>query len=366
MKIGQMIPNYARWWRGDGIWATCEKAKELDLDALFFVDHVMYTPHQYVGYGNGYMDPWTAMSYVSAVTNVQGWSPILSNCVIVIPYRPAIQQAKAIATVDSLSGGRVMIGAGSGYNENEFRALGLDIKQRGNYTDEYLQAMITLWTNPVASFHGKWVNFDEMTISVRPARQPHPPILYGARGPRPYSRIAERYQGWVPGAGRGPDAIKAVEKDWKEINRLWKEYGRQGKPYLAIAPKYVHLTLDRSQVGSSVRKGLDSPNLGIPEVVTLADGHTYERYAEGTERTYDAQFPMMHPDDLVKEIQAYESLGADMFVIHPPSYRYGQFDNQAMLLNQMEIIAEHVLPKVHRDKKPMALDFGGKRFNSMK
>ena len=148
MKIAMMLPNYARWFRGEGIWATCEKGKELGLDALCFVDHIMVTPQQYVGYGNGYMDQWTAMSYVAAVTNAQGWKPILTQGVWVVPYRPAIQAAKVIATVDSLSGGRVLIGAGSGYNENEFRALGLNVRERGDITDEYLACMKELWTHP--------------------------------------------------------------------------------------------------------------------------------------------------------------------------------------------------------------------------
>ncbi len=55
MKVGQMVPNYARWWRGDEIWATCEKAKETVLDSLFFVNHIIVTPEQYIGTGNDYM-----------------------------------------------------------------------------------------------------------------------------------------------------------------------------------------------------------------------------------------------------------------------------------------------------------------------
>ena len=67
------------------------------------------------------MDIWTAMSYLAAVTNAQGWSPTLGQCAAAIPYRPPIQQAKIAATVDSLSGGRLMIGVGTGYNERELR-----------------------------------------------------------------------------------------------------------------------------------------------------------------------------------------------------------------------------------------------------
>ncbi|MEK7777614.1 MAG: TIGR03619 family F420-dependent LLM class oxidoreductase [Chloroflexota bacterium] len=345
MKVGMRLPNYARWFRGDGIWATCEKGKEIGLDALFFVDHIMFTPHQYVGYGNGYMDIWTAMSYVAAITNIQGWKPILSQSVCVVPYRPPIQLAKIAATVDSLSGGRVMIGAGSGYNENEFLALGLDIRERGNMTDENLPCCKELWTNPVASFHGKWVNFDEMTISVRPVQQPIP-ILYGAAGPRPFRRIAERYQGWVAGGAQTPEAAKTSEQSWAEITRLWKEHGREGKPYWAVSGATAHLTMDTREAGSSIRKGLDSPNLGNPETVTLPGGHTYQRFAEGTERTYATNFRMTHPDDLVRQIRTLNDLGADMFVVNLPSYRYKDMDNLGLQLQQMELLAEHVLPKV--------------------
>ena len=344
MKVGMRLPNYARWFRGKGIWATCEKAKEMDLDALFFVDHVMFTPTQYVGYGNGYMDIWTAMSYVAAVTNIQGWLPTLSQNVVVIPYRPAIQQAKIAATVYSLSGGRLMIGAGSGYNENEFRALGLNIRERGDMTDEYLAAIKELWANPVASFHGKYVNFDEMTISVRPAQE-HIPIMYGAQGPRPFRRIAERYDGWVAGGAGTSETVKTSEEGWAQINSLWEEYGREGKPYW-VASGQAYLTLDRSQAGGTVRKCLDSPNQGTPQTVTLSGGPTYQRFEAGAERTYASNFQMMHPDELVSQARTCADMGADMFLVDLPSYRFGEFDNLGMQLNQMEIFAEHVMPKI--------------------
>lgn len=261
------------------------------------------------------------MSYVAAVTNMQGWSPTLGQCVCVIPYRPPIQQAKVAATVDSLSNGRLLIGAGTGYVTPEFEALGIPYKERGDRTDEYLKAMIALWTNKAASFHGKYVNFDNMTISVRPAQEPHPPILIGARGLRPFRRIAEFCQGYVPGA-RG---VKTIQEDLIQIRGLWQEYGRQGKPYVAITSKYVHLTTKRDEVGDIVKKGIDTG-----------------------EAPFLARFPKMHVEDFVNEIRAYADIGADHFAVHLPSYRYANFSNRETLTNQMELLAEHVLPKVPR------------------
>ena len=358
MKIGMQVPNYARWFRGDGIWATLEKGKELDLDALCFVDHVIITPRQYVGMGNGYMDEWTAMSYVAAINNVQKWHPILTHQVVVIPYRPPIQQAKIAATVDSLSGGKLLVGAGSGYQEYEFTALGLDIKQRGDMTDEYLACMKELWTNPVSSFHGKYVNYDEMTISVRPAQQPYPPVLYGSHGARPRRRIAERYQGNLQNPGRTVESQRAFDSDMEDLNRLWKENGRSGKPY-QMAVTMAHLTTDRSQIGTEVLKGVMADG-ARPEGSTQLPGST-GRMEDGVERPYVSRYPMMHVDEMVENLRRLESLGTDLAIVWLPSYRHGEFDNLGMQLNQMQLLAEHVLPKVNRDKNIIEMDFDGKR-----
>ncbi len=357
MKVGMQVPNYARWFRGEGIWATCEKGKELGLDALCFVDHVIITPRQYIGMGNGYMDEWTAMSYVAAVTNIQGWKPILTQQVCVIPYRPPIQQAKIAATVDSLSGGRLMVGAGSGYQEFEFTALGLDIKKRGDMTDEYLACMKELWTHPVSSFHGKYVNYDEMTISVRPTQQPHPPILYGSHGARPRRRIAERYQGNLQSPGRTAESQRAFESDMDDLNKLWKENGRSGKPFQMAVTK-GHLTTDRSQIGAAVLKGVMADGSRPP---IEGRGDLPERMPEGQERPYVSRYPLTHVSEMVEDLRRLESVGTDLAIVWLPSYRYGELDNLGLQLQQMEILAEHVLPKVHRDKKPIEMDFDGKR-----
>ncbi len=226
--------------------------------------------------------------------------------------------------MDSLSGGRLLIGAGTGYVANEFAALGLSVHERGDLIDEYLRCMIALWTNRIASFHGKYVNFDNMTISVQPAQQPHPPILVGARGPRPFRRIAEYCQGFVPGAG-GPNGPQRLADDLSEIMKYWREYGRSGKPYVAVTSRYAHLTAKRDEAGGAVRKGIDAG-----------------------ERPFVATFPKLHVDDLVSEIRAYEDAGADHYAIHLPSYRYADLTNQGLLFQQMDLLAEHVLPKINR------------------
>ncbi|MFH1140505.1 MAG: LLM class flavin-dependent oxidoreductase [Chloroflexota bacterium] len=188
--------------------------------------------------------------------------------------------------------------------------------------DEYLKAMIELWTHPVASFHGKYVNFDEMTISVRPVQQPHPPILVVARGERPARRVAQFCQVWLDSPGRDPDAIKGTEERWARILALWKEHGRTGEPYLALGPRPCHLTTRRGRAGEAVVRDAVP---GVQPSTTL--------------------FPVTHVDELVNQIRTYEAIGADEFAVRPASYRWGEFNSLTTLLNQMELLAEHVLPK---------------------
>ena len=349
MRFGMMIPNFARWFRDDAIWQTCLKGKEIGLDAFSFVDHVIVTRNQYAGFGNGYMDIYTAMAYIAAITNAQGWKPILTQSVVDIPYRPAIQQAKIAATVDSLSGGRLMIGAGAGYVEEEFRALGIDITKRGSMTHEYLATMKELWTNQVASFHGKYTNFDDMTISVRPVTQPHPPILYGSHGPVPRKHIAESYQGVIGSTG----TVSAFQEDMKDLDRLWKENGRSGRPFL-MAGLRAHLTTDRAEAGETVTKGVVPPGQSAP-------AERVERVTEG-ERVYQSTYKLNHVDDVVEELKKREDMGVDLAILWLPSYAFKGMTNLQLQLQQMEMLAEHVLSKFSKDTRPIEMDFGGKLY----
>jgi len=350
MRFGVMLPNYARWFRDDAIWQVGLKGKEIGLDAFSFVDHIIFTRNQYAGFGNGYMDIWTAMSYMAAITNAQGWKPILTQSVVDIPYRPAIQQAKVAATVDSLSGGRLMIGAGAGYVEEEFRALGIDIRKRGEMTHEYLATMKELWTNQIASFHGKYTNFDDMTISVRPTVQPYPPILYGSHGPTPRKHIASSYQGFIGGPGRTEETAAAFDADMKDLNALWKDAGRKGKPFWMTGVN-GHLTTDREEAGQTVTKGVVPAGQEMP-------AQRVERVTEG-ERVYISTFNMKHVDDVVEDLKKQEAMGLDMAIFWIPSYTFKGMTNQQLYLQQMETLAQHIMPKFAKSTGPIEMDFDG-------
>jgi probable F420-dependent oxidoreductase len=131
--------------------------------------------------------------------------------VLVIPYRNPVATAKQLATIDVLSGGRLILGTGSGWCREEFETLGANYDERGPVTDEYLRVILELWTNPKPSFEGHYVTVRDVNAEPRPAQQPHPPILIGGYGKRAIRRAIAIGQGWLPDGMTLPDLQRAIE-----------------------------------------------------------------------------------------------------------------------------------------------------------
>jgi probable F420-dependent oxidoreductase len=206
MDVGIIVPHVGRDNVSKrSIDAMCVVAEELGADALWFGDHVAFpynftTPYPY-GTRSGFTpaDPeqfWEAysvMAYVAARTE----RVKLCTGVIILPYRHPLLTAKSVATIDMLSGGRVMFGAGVGWLEEEFQALGLDtFRQRGAVSDEQLEIIKRAWTGDRPSFAGKFYEFPEVSVTPRPFQQPHPPILIGGNGAVAFRRVVRFGDYW--------------------------------------------------------------------------------------------------------------------------------------------------------------------------
>jgi probable F420-dependent oxidoreductase len=179
-SIGEMV-EVAR--RGD----------RLGFDALLLPEHLL--PPEWPNAEMAtklWLDIPTVAAHLAAVTSRVKF---LSG-VIVVPYHHPVALAKALATLDVLSNGRVLFGAGAGWMKAEFRRLGLPYEERGAMTDEYLRAMKELWTSDSPRFGGKYISFDDVSFYPKPVQKPHIPILIGGTGPRPFQRVAELGDGW--------------------------------------------------------------------------------------------------------------------------------------------------------------------------
>ena len=123
----------------------------------------------------------------------------LLTSVMVVPHRPPIAAAKILATIDVLSGGRLLLGVGAGWMMEEFALLGAPFAERGTVTDEYLEAFKALWTQQRPTYTGRHVNFAEVIFEPKPIQKPHPPIWVGGESPAALRRAVKLGDAWYPG-----------------------------------------------------------------------------------------------------------------------------------------------------------------------
>ena len=167
---------------------SARRAEAAGLDALWVPDHIAIPPDDAEGSGGRYLDPLTSLAWLAAATE----RIRIGTAVLVVPYRPALPTAKAIATVQELSGGRLELGVGVGWMGSEFRALGVDRARRGRITDETLHFLNEAFgaEDDVTSLHGQPFLF-------RP-NPPKPRIWIGGAAPHALERAARLGDGWMP------------------------------------------------------------------------------------------------------------------------------------------------------------------------
>jgi probable F420-dependent oxidoreductase len=138
------------------------------------------------------VDPIIALTFAAAVTS----KIRLGTGVIILPQRNPLVLAKELASLDVLSGGRLIFGMGVGYLEPEFRAIGVSLKDHGPRSDEYLAAMRAIWSEPQPGFQGRFFSFGGVNAYPRPIQQPQPELVVGGHSPGAYRRSIEQAHGW--------------------------------------------------------------------------------------------------------------------------------------------------------------------------
>jgi probable F420-dependent oxidoreductase len=208
MKFGMMMPTLGPLASGPGALeaqlAIAQRAEALGFDSLWVPDHVVIpttikSRYPYNESGRfpmppeqGFLEPIVALGFLAGVTK----RVRLGTWVLVLPHRNPIVTAKMFASLDVLSGGRIMLGAGIGWMEEEITLLGAPFKKRGALSDEYLRAMKELWTNPDPQFEGQFVHFSGIKCEPKPVQKPLP-VWIGGHSPRAMRRVAELGDGWV-------------------------------------------------------------------------------------------------------------------------------------------------------------------------
>lgn len=188
--------------------------EERGFDALFVAEHSHVPVSRETPYPAGgelprvyyrALDPFVALTAVAAATD----RLLIGTAVSILVQRDVIHTAKEVASLDFLSGGRVLFGVGVGWNREEMRDHGTDPRTRGALLDEQLAAMQAIWTQEVAEYHGEHVEFEPMYAWPKPVQQPHPPVYVGG-GPVAAARAVRFGFGWIPNGV--PDAAAVPEQ----------------------------------------------------------------------------------------------------------------------------------------------------------
>jgi len=245
MKIGFSLLN--NW----GVWVH---------DHVFNVGHVF----DRIG-GKPYYEPLTLLSFVAARTR----RVRLGTSVLVLPYHNPVRLAKAAATLDVLSGGRLIMGVGVGLIEKEIRALGSPYAERGAFTDEAIRAMRVLWTEDEPKFDGKYSRFDGMKFSPKPLQKPSIPVVIGGVSRPAIRRAALLGDGWQP-LGLSPEAL--------------------GQGIAALRDEARAVGRDAAKIPVSIAMSLAAARAG--------------RHALGTK-----------PAEILKNAKAYATLGVETLII---------------------------------------------------
>jgi probable F420-dependent oxidoreductase len=190
----QRVDLGAEFVTATAIGTVARAAETAGFDSVSVTDHPMPHDEWMRSGGHHALDPFVALACAAAATTRLR----LLTYIYVLPYRNPFLSAKAAASLDVASGGRLIFGVAAGYLEPEFAALGVDFAERNALADEAIHAMRAAWTSSGVHFEGRHFVAHGHTQLPRPVQQPHPPIWVGGNSRQAIRRAVELGQGWMP------------------------------------------------------------------------------------------------------------------------------------------------------------------------
>jgi probable F420-dependent oxidoreductase len=205
-------------------------------------DHIVMPGSHVEAMGRHWLHAPTAMAFILGATKRIRVMP----SVMVVPYHSPIELAKALATMDYLSQGRVDLGIGVGHASHEFEALAVPFEERGARTDEYISAMKELWTSDTPQFRGRWVAFDDIVFEPKPTQNPLP-IIVGGNSRAALRRAAAYGDGWNPWLITPEQLPECL--DYLQAQPTWDP----ARPFDLYMPPSIHQVseVDHRPVGGS-------------------------------------------------------------------------------------------------------------------
>lgn len=247
MKFGMLLPTVGPLAAGpaafDSLATIAQRAEALGFDSLWVPDHVVFptvinsrypyneTGRIFLPADTPFLEPIAVLGFLAGITKRVRLGP----WVLVLPHRNPVVTAKMFSTLDVLSKGRMILGAGIGWMEEEITLLGAPFNKRGALSDEYLRAIKELWTKPDPQIDGQYVKFSGIKFEPKPVQKPLP-VWIGGHSPRAMRRVVEFGDGWLA----VPKSYAAFQESHEALKAAAVRAGRDVKSIpVIVSPMYV-------------------------------------------------------------------------------------------------------------------------------
>ena len=235
MKFGLYGINTGPCSEPDVAASVAKAAEAAGFDSVWTAEHVVLpdpqAPPSPAPPRMKLLDPAVALGFLAGHTS----KLLLATGIIILPQRNPVVLAKALASVDRLSKGRLVFGLGAGYLKPEFQALGAPFADRGKRTDEYIEAIVALWTQASPEYKGEYVAFAGIQAHPQPVQKPHPPIVIGGMSPSALRRAARYGNGWY-GFALDLDATRQAIEGLKAAEQRFDRDDVLGRMEITVTP----------------------------------------------------------------------------------------------------------------------------------
>jgi probable F420-dependent oxidoreductase len=247
MRIGFTLPQFGALAVPGQVAGFARRIEEIGGDSLWVADRLLSPVNPAVGYSGApagtafpeafqsILDPFVVLTIAASATeHVRIGTNVLDGSW----YPPALL-ARSLTSIDVLSGGRLVVGLGSGWSPEEFEAVGVPIRERGARLDECLEALEALWTSNPAEYHGRYWSVPATHVRLRPVQRPRPPVFLAGFTPAAWRRVALRGDGWLPAWRMGEfQPTAAVTGPLGRIREMAEQNGRDPASIATILRVY--------------------------------------------------------------------------------------------------------------------------------
>ena len=235
MELGFGLPVSGAWSSAASVRLVARRAEELGYDSLWTFQRLLHPAHEEWGATyHSVQDPLITLAHVAALTE----RVRLGVAVLNAPYFAPLVLAKQLTTLDILSGGRLDVGLGIGWAEEEFQAVGVPRGERVGRTLEAIRCLRASWGPDPVSFEGKHFRVPESSVQPKPVQQPHPPILMGGSAPAALRRVGRVADGWVSASRQD---LHRIGHDIETVRAAAEEAGRHGDALRFVVRGVVRL-----------------------------------------------------------------------------------------------------------------------------